>query len=102
MIKTENSRRIVTAVLLAGVTVAGIMLLESLLFAIAVGLIAAVAAWEWCHLGQVTVTLGWNIAFILLVGVGSSSAVDFSTCLAMDSWRCLVLVDKYCGSHRPW
>ena len=70
MIKADNSNRIITAAFLAGVTVTAILLLESLLFAIAVGSIASVAAWEWCRLGRATVALGWNIAFILLVGGG--------------------------------
>ena len=81
MIKTENLKRIVTAVLLAGVTVAGILFLETLLFAIAVGLITAAAAWEWCRLGRATVTLGWNIAFILLVGAGVPTLLVFPPAL---------------------
>ena len=102
MIKTEISKRIVTAVLLAGVTVAAILLLESLLFAIAVGLIAAAAAWEWCRLGRATVALGWNIAFILLVGAGVPALLIFPPALPWILGNCLALVDKHCGSHRPW
>ena len=70
MSKTEISKRIVTATCLASATVAAILLLESILFAITVGLITSAAAWEWCRLGRSTVALGWNISFILLVGAG--------------------------------
>ena len=60
MINTEISKRVVTAVLLAGVTVAAIFLLESFVFAIVIGLIAAGAAWEWCHLDRKMDPLGWE------------------------------------------
>ena len=81
MINTENSKRIVTAVVLAGVTVAAILFLESFLFAIAVGMVAAAAAWEWCHLGRRVSALGWNIAFIFLVGTGVPVLVMFPPAL---------------------
>jgi len=81
MIKTENSKRIVTAALLAGATVAAILLLEPLLFAIVVGLIAAGATWEWCQLGRATNALSWNIAFLLLIGAGVPVLLIFPTAL---------------------
>ena len=70
MLENQNSKRIVTGVLLAAITIAAILLLEPLLFAIAVGLIVAAAAWEWCHLSLVTVALSRNVAFTLLLGAG--------------------------------
>ena len=81
MIKAENIKRIVTAVLLAVVTVAAILLLESVLFSIVVGLIAVAAAWEWCQLGGTRDSLGWNIAFISLVGAGVPSFLIFPPAL---------------------
>jgi phosphatidate cytidylyltransferase len=81
MIKTENSKRIVTAVFLAGATVAAVLLLKSVLFSIAVGLIAAAAAWEWCRLGCATTALGWNLAFISLVGAGVPALLMFPLAL---------------------
>jgi phosphatidate cytidylyltransferase len=81
IIKTENSKRVITAVFLAGVTVVGVLMLESFLFSIAVGLIAVVAALEWCHLGRKTVAPGWNIAFIILVGAGIPTLSIFPSAL---------------------
>jgi phosphatidate cytidylyltransferase len=74
---TENIKRVVTGVLLAAAFVSAIVFLESFLFAIAVGLITATAAWEWCSLGQKPVNGGWDILFILSIGVGVPSLLIF-------------------------
>jgi phosphatidate cytidylyltransferase len=66
----ENLKRFVTAVVLGGVILSAILLLQSSMFAIAMGLIAVGGAWEWCQLGPAPVRVGWNIVFIVLIGVG--------------------------------
>ena len=76
-----NSKRIVTAVLLGGIILSAILFLQSHMFAITIGLIAAVGAWEWCHLGRTTVVLGSNFVFILLIALGSPSVLVFPTIL---------------------
>ena len=101
MLKTENSKRIITAVLLVIIAVAAILFLESFLFAIAVGLIAAASAWEWCRLGVATVALDSNIAFILLIGAGVPALFIFPHSSALDYWHCPALVDNHYDSHRP-
>ena len=77
MINTEISKRVVTAVLLAGVTVAAIFLLESFVFTVVVGLIAAGAAWEWCYLDREMVALGWKFVFISSIVVGVPALLVF-------------------------
>ena len=88
MIKTENSKRIATAVLLAGVTVAAILLLESLLFCDCdrfnrgrrrVGVVSP-------RSGNCCTGLEYCLHFF--DRHWSSSAVDLSTCPAVG---CLVL-----------
>ena len=81
MVKTEISKRLFTAILLAGVTITAILLLGSFEFAILVGLIAAGAAWEWCHLVRTTVALGWKLALILSIVFGVPGLLVFPTVL---------------------
>ena len=80
-INTELSQRLVTAVFLTAAAIIAILLLEPLLFSIAVGVIAAAASWEWCRLGGTTVTLVGNIVFPLLVGAGVPTLMIFPPAL---------------------
>ena len=77
MKNTEISKRIVTAVLLGSITLSAILFLQSSMFAIAMGLIAAAGAWEWCQLGRAPVSVGWNIIFIVLIGAGVPGLLIF-------------------------
>jgi phosphatidate cytidylyltransferase len=70
MKNTEYSKRIFTAVLLGSITLSAILFLQSSMFGVAIGLVAAAGAWEWCQLGRAPARVGWNIIFILLIGVG--------------------------------
>ena len=64
MKNTENSKRIVTAIILGSVTLSAVLFLQSSMFAIAMGLMAAAGAWEWCQLGRGRDSVGQNIVFI--------------------------------------
>jgi phosphatidate cytidylyltransferase len=81
MKNTENSKRILTAVLLGGVTLSAILFLQSFMFAIAIGLIGAAGAWEWCQLGRAPGKVGWNIVFILLIAAGVPGSLIFPLAL---------------------
>ena len=62
-------QRILTALILAPLALAGVFLLPSSLFSIFIGLIILLAAWEWGNLSGFEQP-GVRVAYVILVGVG--------------------------------
>jgi phosphatidate cytidylyltransferase len=95
---TEDLKRVVTAILLGSVIVSAILFLQSSMFAIVMGLIAAAGAWEWCQLGRAPVNVGWNIIFIFLIGAGVPVLLIFPFALswivgvAIIWWSCVAVL----------
>lgn len=79
--KTENSKRIITATILVGVIFSAIFFLDSFLFSVVVGLIVSAAVWEWCHLCKERNALAWKIALVTSVGGGVPILMIFQSAL---------------------
>src|SRR5690554_695018 len=61
-------QRFITGIILAPLVIAGFVLLDSLWFAVMVGAIVSLAAWEWARLAGITAQVG-RVAYAGLVAL---------------------------------
>ncbi|NLC00024.1 MAG: phosphatidate cytidylyltransferase, partial [Pseudomonas formosensis] len=93
-------QRFITGIILAPLVIAGFVLLDSLWFAVMVGAIVSLAAWEWARLAGITAQVG-RIAYaglvaLLLIGLYLASWPPYLLWLSLLWWLlALVLVLQY-------
>ena len=93
-------QRFITGIILAPLVIAGFVLLDSLWFAVMVGAIVTLAAWEWARLAGITAQVG-RVAYaglvaLLLIGLYLASWPPYLLWLSLLWWLlALVLVLQY-------
>ena len=98
-------QRIITAVILAPIVIAGIFLLADVYFALFIGVIIVVGAWEWANLagleGKATYVYAAGISLCLVLA-WHLPAIWILSCGFL--WWCLalILVVRYPRSTRVW